>query len=129
MKLEINRKELEFKEELVEKSEDEIRRQIEEYISGDREKFNLEFYIPNSSTGEVMREMMKISRGDTKSYGEIAENLGSAAVAVGQACGRNPLPVVVPCHRVVGKNSLGGYCGERDSEAKKKLLNLEAADF
>jgi methylated-DNA-[protein]-cysteine S-methyltransferase len=129
MKLEINRKELEFKEELVEKSEDEIRRQIEEYISGDREKFNLEFYIQNSSTGEVMREMMKISRGDTKSYGEIAENLGSAAVAVGQACGRNPLPVVVPCHRVVGKNSLGGYCGERDSEAKKKLLNLEAADF
>lgn len=129
MKLEIFGEELELEENLVEASEEEIRRQIREYLSGDREKFDLEFSVPDNFTGEVMREMLKISRGETKSYGEIAENLDSAAVAVGQACGRNPLPVVVPCHRIVGKNSLGGYCGKKSSEAKRKLLELEGADF
>ncbi|MFB6242266.1 MAG: methylated-DNA--[protein]-cysteine S-methyltransferase [Candidatus Nanosalina sp.] len=74
-----------------------------------------------------MTEMLGIPRGETKSYGEIAENLDSAAIAVGQACGRNPLPVIVPCHRVVGKNSLGGYCGKKSSDPKRK--ELEAADF
>jgi methylated-DNA-[protein]-cysteine S-methyltransferase len=74
-----------------------------------------------------MREMYDIPYGETRSYGEIAENIGSAAVAVGQACGKNPIPLIIPCHRVVGKNSIGGYAyGE---EVKQKLLELEGADF
>ena len=51
----------------------------------------------------------------------------SQIIAVGQACGRNPVPIIVPCHRVVGKNSLGGYSGGLD--LKRKLLELEGADF
>jgi methylated-DNA-[protein]-cysteine S-methyltransferase len=129
MRIEVFGEELNFDENLVEENEDEIRRQISEYLSGERGSFDLEFSVPDNFTGEVMREMLEISRGETKSYGDVAENLDSAPIAVGQACGRNPLPVVVPCHRVVGKNSLGGYCGEKNSEAKKKLLELEGADF
>jgi methylated-DNA-[protein]-cysteine S-methyltransferase len=56
-----------------------------------------------------MREMAKISYGRMKTYGKIAEALDSSAVAVGQACGRNPVPIIVPCHRVVGGDSVGGY--------------------
>jgi methylated-DNA-[protein]-cysteine S-methyltransferase len=129
MRLDVFGQKLEFDEELVKESKEEIRRQISEYLSGERESFDLEFSVPEGFTGEVMKEMLEISRGETKSYGDVAENLDSAAIAVGQACGRNPLPVVAPCHRVVGKDSLGGYCGEQDSGVKKKLLELEGADF
>lgn len=120
---------LELDESLVEVSEEEIRSQVEEYISRNRESFDLKFSVPENFTGEVMVEILEVPRGETKIYGEIADNLDSAAIAVGQACGMNPLPLVVPCHRVVGKSSLGGYCGEKDSEAKRKLLELEGADF
>jgi len=58
---------------------------------------------------KVWRAMCKIPRGETRSYGELAAELRSAAQAVGQACGANPLPIVVPCHRVVGKSGLGGF--------------------
>lgn len=129
MKLEILDTEIFLDETLVEASEEKIQRQVEEYLDGERESFDLDFSRPESFTGEVMEEMLKIPRGEKKSYGEIAENLGSAAIAVGQACGRNPLPVIIPCHRVVGKDSLGGYCGEKDSGVKKSLLELEGADF
>ncbi len=129
MKIKVFSTELELDEILVKSSEDEIRRQIEEFLSGNREDFDLEISVPDNFTGGVMQEMLKIPRGETRSYGVIAENLGSAAIAVGQACGRNPLPLIVPCHRVVGKNYPGGYCGEKDSDVKRKLLELEGADF
>lgn len=129
MKLKVFDTEIFLDETLVEASEEEIQRQVDEYLDGERESFELSFSRPESFTGEVVEEMLKIPRGETKSYSEIAENLDSAAIAVGQACGRNPLPVIVPCHRVVGKDSLGGYCGEKDSDAKRKLLELEGADF
>lgn len=129
MKLKIFDAEIFLDETLLEASEDEIRSQVEEYISGDRESFDLDFSRPENFTGEVMEEMLNIPRGEIRSYGEIAGNLDSAAIAVGQACGRNPLPLIVPCHRVVGKDSLGGYCGEKDSSVKRKLLELEGADF
>jgi methylated-DNA-[protein]-cysteine S-methyltransferase len=106
---------------------EEIKIQLQEYKNGDRKSFNLDFCFPDGFIGEVMREMYDIPYGETRSYGEIAENIGSAAVAVGQACGKNPIPLIIPCHRVVGKNSIGGYAyGE---EVKQKLLELEGADF
>ena len=129
MKLEVFDTEVYLDESLVDASEEEIRRQIDGYISGERECFELDFSVPGNFTGEVMKEMIGIPRGETRTYGEIAENLGSAAIAVGQACGRNPLPVIVPCHRVVARDSIGGYCGVKDSDAKKRLLELEGADF
>jgi methylated-DNA-[protein]-cysteine S-methyltransferase len=58
---------------------------------------------------KVWRAMLAIPRGETRSYGELAAELGSGAQAVGQACGANPIPVIIPCHRVVGKADLGGF--------------------
>jgi len=109
----------------ISEDEKEIRVQLEEYSKGRREEFNLDISFPHSFTGDVMKEMMNIPYGETRSYGEIAEALDSAAVAVGQACGRNPVPIIVPCHRVTSKNSLGGYSG--GLALKKKLLDLEAS--
>lgn len=127
MKLKVFDEEVFLDETLVEASKDEIRREVQKFISGGQEGFDLDFSRPEGFTGEVMKEMQKIPRGETKSYGEIAEKLDSAAIAVGQACGGNPLPLIVPCHRVVGKNSLGGYSGGLD--LKKQLLEFERADF
>lgn len=115
--------EIEVNEGLIQEEEEEVRRQLEEYFSGDREVFDLEVSFPDGFTGDVMREMVKISYGETRTYGEIAEALDSSGVAVGQACGRNQVPLVVPCHRVVGKDSLGDYAYGR--EVKKVLLDME----
>lgn len=107
----------------ISEDEKEIRSQLDEYLRGERKAFDLEISFPDSFTGKVMQEMTRIPYGETRTYGEIAEKLDSAAIAVGQACGRNPVPIVVPCHRVTGKDSLGGYSG--GLELKKKLLDLE----
>ena len=74
---------------------------------------------------EVWKEMLRIPAGKTKSYAEVARNIGrpKAFRAVAQACGANPIPVVVPCHRVVASNGLGGYTGGIDR--KIFLLNAE----
>jgi len=58
---------------------------------------------------KVWQAMLAIPRGETHSYGELAAELKSGAQAVGQACGANPIPIIIPCHRVVGKSGLGGF--------------------
>jgi methylated-DNA-[protein]-cysteine S-methyltransferase len=58
---------------------------------------------------KVWQAMRDIPRGETRSYGELAAALKSGAQAVGQACGANPIPIIIPCHRVVGKSGLGGF--------------------
>jgi O-6-methylguanine DNA methyltransferase len=78
----------------------------------------------------VWRQMLKISAGKTKSYGEIASAIGKpkAVRAVGGACGANPVPVLVPCHRVLAANKkLGGFSGGLDW--KRSLLNREGIKF
>jgi O-6-methylguanine DNA methyltransferase len=78
----------------------------------------------------VWRQMLKISSGKTKSYGEIAQAIGKpkAVRAVGGACGANPIPVLVPCHRVLAANKkLGGFSGGLDW--KRKLLAREGIRF
>ena len=78
----------------------------------------------------VWRQMLKISTGKTKSYGEIAAAIGNprAVRAVGGACGANPVPVLVPCHRVLAANKkLGGFSGGLDW--KRKLLKLEGVFY
>jgi O-6-methylguanine DNA methyltransferase len=78
----------------------------------------------------VWRQMLKISTGKTKSYGEIAAAIGKpkAVRAVGGACGANPVPVLVPCHRVLAANKkLGGFSGGLDW--KRKLLEQEGIKF
>ncbi|MFZ2541292.1 MAG: methylated-DNA--[protein]-cysteine S-methyltransferase, partial [Gallionella sp.] len=77
---------------------------------------------------KVWQIMRIIPRGETRSYGALAAQLKSAAQAVGQACGANPIPIVIPCHRVVGKAGLGGFMGHASGTAldiKRWLLAHE----
>lgn len=76
----------------------------------------------------VWQAMLVIPRGRTRSYGELAAELHSSAQAVGQACGANPIPVIIPCHRVVGRGGLGGFMhstADTPLNIKRWLLNHE----
>jgi methylated-DNA-[protein]-cysteine S-methyltransferase len=78
------------------------------------ENADMHFSVPLELNGtphqkKVWQAMLDIPRGQTRNYGELAAKLKSCAQAVGQACGANPIPIIVPCHRVVGKAGLGGF--------------------
>ena len=103
-----------------------IFKQLEEYFAGDRREFSIDYLIDTSLfTTRVYKEMAKIPYGKTLSYSELAQKSGSklAYRAVGTACGKNPLPLIIPCHRVTAVNGLGGFGGGLDT--KRFLLNLE----
>ncbi|MGJ8623190.1 MAG: methylated-DNA--[protein]-cysteine S-methyltransferase [Yoonia sp.] len=68
-----------------------------------------------------------IPYGQTRTYGELARELGVSPQAIGQACGANPIPILIPCHRVLAADGLGGYSGAGGIEAKVTLLRLEGA--
>jgi methylated-DNA-[protein]-cysteine S-methyltransferase len=109
---------------------DETSRQIEEYFAGRRTRFDLplDWRLSKGFRREVLTHLRDIGYGRTESYAQVAAAAGSprAVRAVGTACALNPLPVVVPCHRVVRSDgSAGGYAGGAD--AKHILLALEAA--
>jgi methylated-DNA-[protein]-cysteine S-methyltransferase len=103
------------------------RDQLEEYFEGKRKDFDL----PLSPHGtafqkKVWAALERIPFGKTRSYGEIAAELGTAARALGGACGRNPIPVIIPCHRVLGSDgAMGGYSGIDGIETKEFLLRHE----
>ncbi len=72
--------------------------------------------------------MIDIPFGEMRTYGEMAKDLNSASRAIGQACGANPIPIIVPCHRVLaGGGRHGGFSGGNGAPTKRKLLNHEAA--
>ena len=101
--------------------------EIKLYLEGNLKEFESELDLSSGTPFQVSvwRELLKIPYGNVKTYSEIAERIGSprATRAVGNAVGANPIPIIVPCHRVVGANGLGGYsCG---IEIKKKLLQIE----
>lgn len=105
-------------------------RQLDEYFAGTRRSFDLplDHSLSSGFRRLVQQHLPEIGYGHTESYGEVARLVGNpkAVRAVGTACATNPLPVVVPCHRVLRTDgSLGGYAG--GLEAKKALLTLEAA--
>ncbi|RDZ65480.1 cysteine methyltransferase [Haloferax sp. Atlit-12N] len=106
-------------------SPESLREQLAEYERGERREFDVDVRFPDSFTGDVMRVMASIPHGETRTYGEVAAELDSHAVAVGQACGRNPVPLVVPCHRVVGADSLGGFSAAGGVDLKRALLDHE----
>ena len=74
---------------------------------------------------DVWDVMLDIPYGQTLTYGDVATRLNVPAQAVGQACGQNPIAVIIPCHRIVGTNWLGGYSSELGVNAKEYLLDLE----
>ena len=106
----------------------EVRRQLTEYFGGGRERFELPLALAGTPfQGEVWQALREIPYGETISYGELARRIGRprAVRAVGLANGRNPIAVIVPCHRVIGANgTLTGYGG--GVERKRLLLDLEA---
>ena len=105
-----------------------IEAQVREYARGARRTFDLDVTFPDTFTGRVMRAMAAIPYGEVRTYGELAADLDTSPVAVGGACGRNPVPVVVPCHRVVGADSLGGFSAEGGVATKRRLLDAERSD-
>ncbi len=105
----------------------QARDQVQEYLAGKRKDFDLPLDpMGTDFQKRVWKAMVAIGYGKTKSYGEIAVKLKSSPRAVGTACGRNPIPLIIPCHRVLGANgALGGYSGEGGTDTKRWLLNLE----
>ncbi|GGC63185.1 methylated-DNA--[protein]-cysteine S-methyltransferase [Hoyosella rhizosphaerae] len=107
---------------------DDIADQFSEYFAGNRTKFSvtLDFSLSTGFRQQVQQQLPTIAYGHTQSYKEVAASVGNpkAIRAVGTACATNPLPIVVPCHRVVRSDgSLGGYLGGLDT--KRTLLELE----
>lgn len=107
----------------------EAARQLNAYFAGDLQRFDLPL-APEGTEHQkkVWAEMSRIPYGGLATYGELARAIGSAARAVGTACGRNPIPIIVPCHRVVATGGgIGGYSGRGGLDTKRVLLNLEGA--
>jgi methylated-DNA-[protein]-cysteine S-methyltransferase len=103
--------------------------QLETYLTDADFHFDLPLKLnATDHQRKVWQTMLAIPRGQTLSYGELAAQLASSARAVGQACGNNPIPVVIPCHRVVSKAGLGGFMHRADNDAldiKRWLLAHE----
>lgn len=107
---------------------DEAARQLQAYFDGQLSHFDLPL-APAGSPFEkrVWDAMQRIPYGETRCYGDLAEAISSAPRAVGGACGKNPIPIVIPCHRVLAKSGMGGYSGQGGLDTKRALLRLEGA--
>ena len=107
---------------------DEAAAQLAAYAAGTRTLFDLPLRVKGTKMQrQVCDAMCKIPFGDTVTYGEIADALGISARSVGQACGHNPIPIVIPCHRVMGVKGLTGFSGAGGVETKVALLRHEGA--
>jgi methylated-DNA-[protein]-cysteine S-methyltransferase len=106
---------------------DEAGRQLRAYFDGRLTRFDLPLDWGEGLNAAVRREMAAIRFGETRSYGQIAKAVGAPAQAVGQACGANPLPILIPCHRVTGTDWFGGFSAPGGVETKAALLRHEGA--
>jgi methylated-DNA-[protein]-cysteine S-methyltransferase len=109
---------------------DEVRRQLDEYFAGDRTRFELKLdrRLMRGIARDVLAATAKVPFGRTTTYGTLAERIGRprASRAVGNALGSNPIPIVVPCHRVLrAGGDVGGYAG--GPSRKRRLLTLEGS--
>ena len=100
--------------------------ELEEYFAGERTEFDVPMELDGTPfQKEVWAELSRIGYGETISYAELARRVGRprGPRAVGQANGRNPIPIIVPCHRVLASNGIGGYGG--GLKVKRALLAIE----
>lgn len=106
---------------------EEAARQLERYFARKLKRFELPLAARGTDFQKSVWKMMsEIPYGETATYGGMATALGSGPRAVGMACGRNPIPVIVPCHRVLGSGGKeGGFSGGQGLPTKRKLLALE----
>ena len=102
--------------------------QLVAYFANDLTVFDLPLAPKGSEFQiDVCAAMLAIPFGETRTYGELARYLDAPAQAIGQACGGNPIPIIIPCHRVLGANGLGGFSGSGGIEDKVWLLKHEGA--
>jgi methylated-DNA-[protein]-cysteine S-methyltransferase len=108
-----------------------VKTKIEKYLEPGSKSKSIKVDVLLNVTpfqGEVLKQLQKIPYGETRSYGEIAKILKTSARAVGNACRNNPVPIIIPCHRVVAASGIGGYDGAKSGELltiKRKLLTRE----
>ncbi len=102
--------------------------QLGEYFAGQRKQFDLPL-APDVTTAQrrFFEALIAIPYGETRRYGDLAKALGISAQAAGQACGANPIAILIPCHRVLAADTLGGYSAPGGIETKVALLRLEGA--
>lgn len=106
----------------------EAANQLRAYDAGQLQEFDLPLRVQGSDFQRAVCDAMSsIPFGYTRTYGEIARDVGRPAQAVGQACGGNPIPVIIPCHRVMGAKGLTGFSGAGGVETKVALLRHEGA--
>ena len=104
------------------------RAQLHAYFDGSLKRFELPVAPAGSTYRQLIwAELMRIPFGQTRSYAEIARQAGGSPRSVGGANGANPIPIIIPCHRVVATTGLGGYSGGEGLSTKRFLLALEQA--
>ena len=106
----------------------QLRAEMQAYFAGELTQFTTPL-APKGSTFQqaFYAALCAIPYGETRTYGDLAQELDVSAQAIGQACGANPIAILIPCHRVLAANGLGGYSGVGGVEAKVALLRLEGA--
>lgn len=108
-----------------------IKNKIEKYLNPQSKTKNINVDLQLNVTAfqqKVLKQLLLIPYGETRTYGEIAKILKTSPRAVGNACRNNPVPIIIPCHRVVAANGIGGYAGETEGallDIKYRLLQLE----
>ena len=107
---------------------DQLSDEIARYFAGNLTQFT----VPLAPRGSEFQQrfyqaLSAIPYGETRTYGDLAKALAVTPQAIGQACGANPIPILIPCHRVLAADGLGGYSGAGGIEAKVTLLRLEGA--
>lgn len=101
--------------------------QMQAYFAGRLTRFDLPLEWGTGLNAAVRHAMADIPYGETRTYGQIAKVVGAAPQAVGQACGANRLPIIIPCHRVTGTDWFGGFSAPGGVETKAALLRHEGA--
>ena len=103
----------------------EIKKQLKSYFSRENKTFHISMEAKGTPFQQkVWKELIKIPYGQTKTYGELAQKLKTSPRAIGNACSKNPVLIVIPCHRVIAKAGKGGF-SFGGLKAKNQLLNLE----
>ena len=117
------------------KIKEAVKTKIEKYLEPGSKTKSIKVDVllnVTSFQGKVLKQLQKIPYGETRTYGEIAKILKTSARAVGNACRNNPLPIIIPCHRVVAASGIGGYDGAKSGDLltiKRKLLMREGVSL
>jgi methylated-DNA-[protein]-cysteine S-methyltransferase len=101
--------------------------QLEAYFARKLTRFDLPLDWGTGLHAQVRHAMAAIPLGETRTYGDLSRALGSPAQAIGQACGANPIPIIIPCHRILSSTGLGGFSAKGGVETKVWLLKHEGA--